>query len=292
MNFNSGEVAPNAATVPLDGSGRICVFSTATTDLVVDVNGYYGTYGPAKFTPVAPVRVMDTRTPLGAPGRLRAGQIVELQIGGTNGVPNGVSAVTLNVTSTDAGDPGYVTVYACDGERPQVSNLNPTPGRVRPNLVVTPVSAGGAVCVFTLNDTDLVVDLTGYLSSGSLRRFTPSEPFRFVDTRDRARPEVNSGTGGNQLQAGTVMVVSIAGVRGVPAGAKAVSLNLTVTNANGPGYITAWPCGDRPNVSTANYEASSAVSNGAQLPLSADGALCIYSLQTAHVIIDVNGWWS
>ncbi len=293
VNFGSGEVAPNAATVPLDGSGRVCVFSTTATDLVVDVNGYFGTSGPAKFTPVTPVRLLDTRTvPCSTSCRLGAGQTVELQIGGSGSVPAGVSAVTLNVTSTDAGDLGYITVYACDGERPEVSNLNPTPGRVRPNLVVTPVSAQGKVCVFTLNDTDLVVDLTGYLSSGSLRRFTPSDPFRFVDTRDRARPEMNSGTGGNQLQAGTVMVVPIAGVRGVPTGAKAVSLNLTVTNANGPGYITAWPCGDRPTVSTANYEANNAVSNGAQLPLSADGSLCIFSLQTAHVIIDVNGWWS
>jgi hypothetical protein len=103
---------------------------------------------------------------------------------------------------------------------------------------------------------------------------------------------VNSGTGGNQLQAGQTLVVPIAGVRGVPSGAKAVSLNLTVTNANGSGYITAWPCGTRPVVSTANYEANTPVSNGAQLPLAADGSLCIFSLQTAHVVIDVNGWWS
>ena len=290
VNYSGGEVAPNAATVPLDSGGRLCVFSTTATDLVVDVNGYYGTTGAAKFTPIAPVRVMDSRENDGAP--LAPGQTVELQIGGTNGVPAGVSAVTLNVTSTNAETLGYVTVYACGSDRPTVSSLNPTPDRVRPNLVVTPVSAGGTVCLYTLAETHLVVDVTGYLSSGSLRRFTPSEPFRFVDTRDRQRPEVNSGTGGNQLQAGQTLVVPIAGVRGVPSGAKAVSLNLTVTNANGSGYITAWPCGARPVVSTANYEANTPVSNGAQLPLAADGSLCIFSLQTAHVVIDVNGWWS
>eukprot|EP01041_Mallomonas_annulata_P021293 gene21293-41315_t len=52
VNFSGGEVAPNAATVPLDGGGRLCVFSTTPTDLVVDVNGYYGTAGAAKFTPI------------------------------------------------------------------------------------------------------------------------------------------------------------------------------------------------------------------------------------------------
>lgn len=34
------------------------------------------------------------------------------------------------------------------------------------------------------------------------------------------------------------------------------------------------------------------MSDGAQLPLSDSGALCVYSNQAVHVIIDVNGWWS
>ena len=120
---------------------------------------------------------MDTREGRGANGPLTGGQVVSLQIGGTAGVPSGVSAVTLNVTSTDATADGYVTVWACDGTRPVVSNLNPTRGRVRPNLVVTPVAADGTVCFFTLNPTQLVVDVTGYLSGGSVRKFTPSSPF-------------------------------------------------------------------------------------------------------------------
>ncbi|MEZ5225025.1 MAG: CAP domain-containing protein [Ilumatobacteraceae bacterium] len=292
VNFTAGEVAPNAATVPLDANGNLCVFSTTDTDLVIDVNGAYGSSGSAKFTPVTPARLMDTREGLGATGPLASGQTVSLQIAGQASVPAGVSAVTLNVTSTDATNDGYVTVWACDAERPLVSNLNPTRGRVRPNLVVTPVAADGSVCLYTLNPTHLVVDVTGYLSGGSVRKFTPSEPVRFVDTRDRTRPEVNAGTGGGHVLAGQTLIVPIAGVRGVPTNAKAVSLNLTVTNAAAAGYITAWPCGDRPVVSTANYEPNNPVSNGAQLPLSGSGSLCIFSNQTAHVVVDVNGWWS
>ena len=291
VNFAVGEVAPNAATVPLD-SGRLCVFSTTSTDLVIDVNGYYGASGVARFTPVTPTRLMDTRIGLGSGARLVAGQTVELQVGGNSGVPTGVNAATLNVTSTDAATLGFVTVYDCDGERPVVSNLNPTPGRARPNLVVTPLSARGSVCLYTLGDTDLVVDVTGYLSSGSQGMFTPTAPFRFVDTRDRMRVELNGGTGGSALAAGETLVIPIAGRRGVPTDATAVSLNLTITDAAGAGFITAWPCGPRPTTSTANYSAGAAVSNGAQLPLSANGSLCVFTLQAAHVVIDVNGWWS
>ncbi len=290
--FTGGEVTPNAATIPLDANGQLCVFSTTATELVIDVNGFYASAGAARFTPINPVRIMDSREGLGAVGPIAGGRTVELQLTGANGVPAGASAVTLNVTSTNAAEDGFVTVYACDGDRPVVSNLNPSRGKVRPNLVVTPVSASGTVCLFTLNETHLVVDVTGFLSDASLRKFTPTLPFRYLDTRDRSRPEVNAGTSGNRLAAGQTLVVPIAGLRGVPSNAKAVSLNLTVTDAVASGYITAWPCGERPVVSTANYEANRAVSNGAQLPLSADGSLCIFSPVTTHVVLDINGWWS
>ena len=136
------------------------------------------------------------------------------------------------------------------------------------------------------------MDVTGFLKQGTGRRFTPSAPFRLIDTRERSRPELQAGTAGAPIQAGQTVTIQIAGVRGVPTGIQAVSMNLTVTGATRSGYITAWPCGDRPTTSTANYEPGEAVSNGAQLSLSAAGTLCVYSMQSAHVIIDVNGWWS
>ncbi len=292
VNFAANEVAPNAASVPLDTTGGVCVFSSADADLLIDVNGFYAASGSARFTPVVPVRLMDTREGLGTPGRLVAGQTVELQIGGTGQIPAGIAAITLNVTSTSAAATGYVTVYACGGAVPAVSNLNPRPGKSRPNLVIAPVSSAGTVCIFTLTETDLIVDVTGYLSANSTRMFTPSVPFRLVDTRETARPEMHLGTNGTAVVAGQTLVVQVAGTRGVPATATAVSLNLTVVGATLPGFITAWPCGERPATSTANYDISEAISNGAQLPLSATGALCVFAQRDAHVIIDVNGWWS
>jgi hypothetical protein len=292
VNYRAADVAPNAATVPLDASGGVCVYSNSDSDLLIDVNGSYATSGTTRFTPIAPVRLMDTRLGLGAPGHIAAGQTFELQVGGVGEIPNDAAAVTLNVTSAEASAAGFVTVYACDGPVPTVSNLNPEPGRVRPNLVMTPVSASGRICLFSMRETELIVDATGYLSGSSSRVFTPSTPFRMVDTRDTMHPEMNLGTNGGVLHGGQVLTVQMAGTRGIPSNATAVSLNLTVVGATGAGYITAWPCGDRPVTSTANYEIGEAVSNGAQLPLSTGGALCVFSQRDAHVVIDVNGWWS
>jgi len=291
VNFAVGQVTPNAATVPLDPTGGVCVYSNVGQHLVIDVNGYYSDSGTSRFTPLSPARIADSRSNLGT-DRVSPGETVALQVAGIGGVPADATAVSLNVTSTDAGANGFVTAWACDDARPNVSSLNQQTGRVRPNLVVTPVAADGTVCLYTSSDVELVVDVTGYYSPSSTQRFVPSAPFRFVDTRDRYRAELNIGTSGARLGAGQVLTVQVAGVRGVPADAKAVSVNMTVTGAAGSGYLTAWPCGELPLASTANFVAGESVSNAAQLPLSADGRLCIFTQTAAHVVVDMNGWWA
>ena len=290
VNFGAGDTTANAATIGLDAGGGMCVYSPVATNLVVDVTGAMTATATGRFSPLTPQRLMDTRVGFGAT-RLDAGQTVELQVAGNAGVPADATAVTMNLTSVDAAAAGYVTAYPCDAQRPVVSNLNPQPGRTRPNMVTVPLSADGRLCLFSLNPVDLVADITGYYAADGASTFTPTTPFRLIDTRDRLRAEMNAGTAGQQVGAGQVVTLQIAGVRGVPAGATAVSVNITTTASSGNGYLTAWPCNDRPVASTANMRIDGAVSNGAQLPLSATGTLCVYAQNATHVVIDVNGWW-
>ncbi|MEP7113013.1 MAG: hypothetical protein ABI862_07095, partial [Ilumatobacteraceae bacterium] len=183
------------------------------------------------------------------------------------------------------------TVFPC-GTMPGTSSLNPAAGKVTPNLVMAQVSRTGTACFYASTDIDLVVDVVGYASSAGSNQFTPSTPFRFTDTRDNLRTEVNAGQGGARLTANQTLVVQIAGERRVPADARAISANLTVVDATDKGFVTAWPCGNLPATSNVNYEVTSAVANAAELPLSSTGAICIFSSASAQVIIDVNGWWS
>lgn len=293
LNFGLGDAnaaTANAATIGLDAGGGMCVYSPVATNLVVDVTGAMTTTATGRFSPLTPQRLMDTRVGFGGT-RLDAGQTVELQVAGTAGVPAGATAATMNLTSVDAGAAGYVTAYPCGAERPVVSNLNPQLGRTRPNMVTVPLSAEGRVCLYSLSPVDLVADITGYYAADGASTFTPSTPFRLIDTRDRLRAEVNAGTAGQQVGSGQVVTIQIAGVRGVPAGATAVSVNITTTASSGNGYLTAWPCNDRPVASTANMRTDGAVSNAAQLPLSATGTLCVFAQHATHVVVDVNGWW-
>lgn len=291
LNFSLYETVANAATIPLDGTGGLCAFSSVSADLVIDVSGYYSASASGRYMPVAPKRLMDSREGVGTPARLVGGQVVELPVVEVADVPGNASAVALNVTGIFPSADGFVTAYPC-GALPPTSSLNPAAGQVTPNLVMAPVSPSGTVCFFTNVDVDLVVDVVGYVSSAATTKLTPSTPFRFTDTRDMFRPEVNAGQGGMRLTAGQTLIVQMAGRREIPANARAISANLTVVDATDEGFATAWPCGEIPTASNVNYEIGAAIANAAELPLSPTGAICIYSSSSAHVIIDVNGWWS
>jgi hypothetical protein len=294
LNFTAGRTVANTATIPLDASGGLCVFTSVAADLVIDVGGYYAPAAAGRYVPVSPQRVMDSRIGLGAPSRLAGGSVVELPVTDGDGVPNNVRAVAMNVTGVQPSMNAYVTVFPCD-ELPATSSLNPEAGSVTPNLVLAQVSSRGTVCFFTNTDIDLVVDVVGYVSANSASttgKFTPSTPFRFTDTRDASRREVNAGQGGFRLTAGQVLTIPMAGVRGIPASAKAVSANVTAVDATNGGFLTAYPCGAVPTASNVNYSPSEPVANAAELPLSSDGSICIYTSTAAQVIVDVNGWWS
>ncbi|MEY2583367.1 MAG: hypothetical protein QOE09_3216 [Ilumatobacteraceae bacterium] len=291
LNFSANETVANAATIPLDSSGQLCAFSSVSADLVIDVGGFYSASASGRYMPITPVRLMDSRDGLGTPARIGGGTVVELPVVGVANIPKNASAVALNVTGILPSVDAFVTAFPCGGV-PPTSSLNPAAGKVTPNLVIAQVSPAGTVCFFSNVDIDLAVDVVGYVAAGAANKFTPSTPFRFTDTRDAFRTEVNAGQAGTRLAPSQTLVVQIAGVRGVPANARAISANLTVADGMNKGFVTAFPCGDVPTASNVNYEISSPVANAAELPLSSTGAICIYSSSSAQVIIDVNGWWS
>ncbi|MCE9621425.1 MAG: SBBP repeat-containing protein [Actinomycetia bacterium] len=167
LNFVAGDTIPNLVIVPVGIAGKICVYTSAATDLIVDVNGYYP--AGSDYTPTTAGRLMDTR--LGAStvdgqfqatGARAAGSTTELQISGRSGIPADTKAVVLNVTATRATGNGFTTVYPCGATPPNTSNLNFVAGDTIPNLVIIPVGTAGKICLYTSAATDLIVDVNGY----------------------------------------------------------------------------------------------------------------------------------
>ena len=290
LGYRPGETVANQAIVPLH-DGDMCIYSLVATDLIVDINGYYreATSGSG-YVPVTPTRLFDSRDP----GRksLRAGVEMALEVAGVaGGAPADSVGVAMNVTVIEPDGYGHLQVYPCGAPSDNISNINYVPMDYRPNSVVTPVDDQGRICLRSHRDTDVAVDFAGYFTEGGGLDFLPLDPIRIFDSRSDYTG-LNESTSGRRITAGQVVRIEIAGERGVPASAQAVSVNLTATDATSATYLTVYPCGTRPATSNVNIVASQFVTaNGAMVKLSAGGDLCVYSKTAVHLIIDINGIW-
>jgi hypothetical protein len=238
---------------------------------------------------VTPERVLDTRIGFGAPttAKLAAGVPFELDL--TPYVAWSSTAAVLNVTVTEPDGPGYLTVYPCDRARPTAANLNYVRGETVPNLVVAKLSVTGTVCIFSQASTHLVADLSGTFERDGGNGANAVTPFRLLDTREAIGVPTIA-----KVAAGERLTLQVAGRGGVPAsGAAAVTMNVTVTEPDAPGYITAYPCDrDRPTAANLNYVAGQTVPNLVTVRLSAAGTVCLFALQPTHLVADLAAWYA
>ena len=140
----------------VDGMASISIFSSAGAHVLVDVTGYFtGADAPpaddGMFVPSAPWRALDTRTggrPVSAEGSVRL-------FAGT-----GIAAWT-NITSVDAGAPGYVTTRPAFSPLPNTSALNTSAaGKVIANAAVINLSSEGAQ-LYSSAGEHLIADVSG-----------------------------------------------------------------------------------------------------------------------------------
>ncbi len=234
------------------------------------------------FHGVSPARLVDTRDAVPVP----AGCWLRVPVPAS--VPSNAQALALTVTSDRASAPGFLTVHGCGSGLPELSNVNVRPEGPTANLTVVAVDSTRHTCIFSDRGTDLIVDLVGWFGPGG-SPFQEFAPRRAVDTRNPAlRPPGVTGAPsvGQFVEIPRDML-------GVPAEADAVVVNLTVTQATGYGYLTAFPCGDDPpNTSNVNYNAGVDRANTSIMALGPQGSLCVrLSESSAHVVVDVNGWF-
>jgi hypothetical protein len=294
LDFTPGETVPNLVVVKLGTGGRVAMFNSGgNTQVIFDVAGYFvdSAIGDAgRFQPLVPARIADTRTLLGDV-RLGPGQAMEVQVAGRGGAPAaGVSAAVLNVVATNTTATGFLTVYPTGEARPLASNLNYAAGDTVANRTMTKLGTGGRVTIYNLaGTTDVVVDLGGTYTdasvTGPLGVYSPVQPSRILDTR----------TGGpGAVPADGTIAVQVAGQGGVPGtGARAVILNVTVTQPNGLGFLTLFPSGAaRPLASDLNFASGETRANLVVVQLGADGKVNLYALTQTHVVVDVAGWFT
>jgi hypothetical protein len=304
LNSPDGRVKANAAIVTGGTNGQISVFASNTTDVVLDVSGYFLAEVPVPptytFFPITPCRVVDTRvnngTSFGAPS-LVAGQqrafVLSLSSCNLPTAPEdagGAFSVNITVVPKEGKPVGAVTVWGTsvqEMETPPTSTLNATTGAVTANAAIITVNpaTGGSLSVFSTDETDLVVDVNGYfafsqLVSGGLSLYT-LPPCRILDTRPSGEFEnertVTVTTGNNCSVSGT---------------AKAYVLNATVLPAASLGFLTLWQDGvPRPVVSTLNAGDADITSNMAIVGTT-NGSIDAFASSTTQLLLDISAYFA
>lgn len=171
LNFVAGVNRGNELIAPLDADGEVCIYTSESVEVTVDVVGYLPA-GTA-YHPVSPVRLLETRSGPGLTtidgafegvGAASAGSTIELDVAGRAGVPAGSTAVVVNVTAVKATVTGFVTVHPCLATLPNASSLNYVAGVNGGNEIVAQLDGAGRICLYTERATHLTVDIAGYVT--------------------------------------------------------------------------------------------------------------------------------
>lgn len=234
----------------------------------------------SSFTPLTPVRVLDTRNGIGVPaGPLGAREEAYFEL--SSHVPANATAVVLNVTGVTPSAATFLTVWPGNQGRPNASNVNLRAGEIRANAVTVPLD--GAIAVYNnFGDTHAIADLAGYYAPDTGARFTSMAPTRVLDTR----------SAGGALGPGGTRVINLSSR--LPATATAVTFNLTGLDATASTYVTAWPTGQaRPNASTLNLARATITPNLVTVALGTNRSVTLYNNSgNAHLLADLAGYYA
>jgi len=162
LNIVAGQTVPNLVTVRLAPNRHICFFTSAATQLLSDLAGWYAPSSASGFLAVPPDRWADTRDVFSEP--LLPGDILGL---GFDAIV-GATAIVFNATATETQAAGFLTAFPCiQPDPPNASNVNFVAGQTVPNMVIA-ATAGGDVCIFTSAGTHWIVDIGGFFTDQPL----------------------------------------------------------------------------------------------------------------------------
>lgn len=292
VNVPGAAPVANLVTVKVAPGGKVSIRnSLGLLDVIADLQGYYATGSGYRYTSVAPIRIVDTRSGLGGETGPISWIGVTHPVGSLTPYPvidvTAARALTVNLTAVGPSAAGYLTAYDYDGAgRPGTSNLNFGAWQTVANLATVPATAtshlafahGGAGTV------NVLADLAGFFGPrGSA--FTAVTPQRIVDTR--------FGTGVPKARVGAGQSITVT-VPGLPTGTSAVAVNLTAVSPSSAGYLVAYPTGTaRPNASAVNFPAGRTVANAAVVGVDGQGRITLTNATgTADVLVDLSGYYA
>jgi hypothetical protein len=310
--FAKGETRADSVTIGLGTGGVLqAVYRSttagATVQVIFDVTGYFtADVTGATYHPLAPGRILDTRptsggvTNIGLAGKFKSKVIRTFSVAGVRGVgwssalvPAGATAVTGNVTVSNATSDGFVSVGPSMIAVPKTSTVNITPGVNCANGVTVGLNGGKLQAVWVGQDgssADVIFDVTGYFTADSTGlRYHPLAPVSILDT------STNQGLSG-AIVSGAPRNLVVGGAATVPADAAGISGNLTAVNPSARGWAQLAPSiSGTPTSSTVNANAHQTIANGFNVALGPSGTLSLIWFgttgSTTNLQLEVTGYW-
>jgi hypothetical protein len=298
VNFNAGDIVACGSTIALSPSGSIgatYMAASGSTDLVVDVTGYFtpDTTGDT-YHPLAPARLLDTRHANGLSGTFKPSTPRQFQVTGRGGVPSNAKAVTGNLTITDATGPWAAYIGPAPIAKPGSSTINFAKGQTRANSLTVILGSGGVLWATFMGSgkstVDMVFDVTGYYTAdltGS--KYVPLIATGVLDTR------TGSGLTG-RFSASTPRTFAVWNLAGVPGTATGVTGVVSVFGQTGPWAVFVGPDPvAKPLSSSLNFLKGSNCANGFTVALSSTGTLSTTYManagSTTNVVVVITGYF-
>ncbi|MDO8365067.1 MAG: SGNH/GDSL hydrolase family protein [Actinomycetota bacterium] len=273
VNYAAGITRTAQAIARITDAGHICVFSSASVNINISLQGNLRQGVGSYLNPITPVRPLDTRIT----GRAQDHVVA------VPGTGVAAAAITLTTNGTSAG--GTLTVYDCDDPMPSIANVSFQANETVASAAFVGVSAAGTVCVHVSTGdsvyTEVILDVTGTFGATGLG-FVPVPATRLLDTRYAIGGWIGRHGGGQSVD-----------VLAAPAGALAVTGTITMVRPVWNGHLKAYPCGGTlPPNSSVNSRAGTVMANSVTVGVEpTQRTVCIYSSHNTNSLFDVVGWW-
>ena len=294
-----------AAIADLDGLGAFTVTWQADLDVGTWVEAHVGpTFTPSDNVVGLPLRVVvNFIDGEGVPEQV-TGAATQPVIN-VNDVPVGAPTISSNTPSVNVPVSVSTSSIADDDGKPAgfgiqwFHGITSIPGANATTYVPVNADIGQALrVVVTYTDLHGTTETVGSASTAAVAGTPPpppppppppavpdefvglSSPSRVLDTRNTAAV----------VPAGSVTTVNVTSA-GVPADAKAVSLNVTVTGTAGAGFVTVFPCdAAQPETSNLNFAGGQTIANAVLATPSAVGTICLFNSIGTELIVDIGGY--
>ncbi len=305
LNSYDGRTKAVGAIVSAGNANSIDVYATDTTDLVLDITGYFvapGNRNALYYYPLQNmcelVNTINPPTPDGLGGPALVNGVPRTFAVRNNPncqIPSRVSAYALNVIGMPVGGAhlDYITVWPADQAQPYTSTLNSPTGTDVANAAI--INAGtGDISVFAFGaDSDVEIDLVGYFGPAHMTRqegdalysFTPcrgldTRPYTFTNELDYIF----------QTQGGCQTTLP---AHAVTPPIDAYVLNTTLVPDGSIGYLPVWAYGQpMPRPTTLMATDGVVTSNMAIVATGQHQEISTFAGSPTNLIFDVFGYFA